>query len=106
MNPPAQLSTACRAGVNKEVEYFFKMGLRPKPRPAGPPPAAPLQPVVGFGLVMVGLEMVGLGMRSEIAVFRTAETGHCNFPPFRIILRLENAPPGLYRRGTTHQKCL
>jgi hypothetical protein len=91
MNPPAQLSTACRAGVNKEVEYFFKMGLRPKPRPAGPPPAAPLQPVVGFGLVMVGLEMVGLGMRSEIAVFRTAERGPCNFPPFRIILRLENA---------------
>jgi hypothetical protein len=31
MNPPAQLSTACRAGVNKEVEYFFKMGLRPNP---------------------------------------------------------------------------
>ena len=91
MNPPAQLSTACRAGVNKEVEYFFKMGLRPKPRPAGPPPAAPFQPVVGFGLVMVGLEMVGLGMRSEIAVFRTAERGPCNFPPFRIILRLENA---------------
>lgn len=101
MNPPAQLSTACRAGVNKEVEYFFKMGLRPKPRPAGPPPAAPLQPVVGFGLVMVGLEMVGLGMRSEIAVFRTAERGPCNFPPFRIILRLENAagahtPPSLH----------
>jgi len=91
MNPPAQLSTGCRAGVNKEVEYFFKMGLRPKPR-AGWNAAYGAGPAGGwFGLVMVGLELVGLEMRSEIAVFPTAERGPRNLPPFRIILRLENA---------------
>ena len=46
----------CWVKVNKEVEYFLKMGLRPKPRPTGPSPAAPLQPVVG--LVGHGLDLV------------------------------------------------
>jgi len=85
MSPLAWLNPGCRAGVNQEVEYFFMLGLRPKPRSAGPPPTATAQPVVG--LVMVGLEMQSRYRRP----LEAAERGSSQFPLFRIILRLENA---------------
>src|ERR1039458_796936 len=93
------MRVVCRAGVNKEVEYFFKMGLRPKPR-AGRTASCGAGPaggwlgwnwVVWFG--MVGVELGWFG--KAIAVFQTAERGPRNSTHFRIILRLENAGPSV-----------
>jgi hypothetical protein len=45
------LITALNEHKEKEVEQFFKMGLRPKPVPASLRLRRQLRPVVGFGLV-------------------------------------------------------